>query len=230
MDMDHTTDRSASSPLVASSSLPLAPHFRAFPDVVVKRIFSFLDGKNVAVASEVCCKWNEFACEDRLQKAQCRKRWGALETDKELWKLIDETVSSAALTTLIHAQWQCRLQSNNESFCCNVVVHQISGPPLGANGLPKIFLVERRFNILHLQTFVLPDAALLYFEPETGSDNAGFNDFIAYLKKDARAGLALEDQRRLILVPPCEYTRSHVGYNGLSLLGFCQTAYPKLDA
>jgi hypothetical protein len=212
-----------------------APFFRAIPDELAKHIFGFLDGRNLAVAREVCRKWNEFACEDHLWKGLCLARWRALETDKDLWKLIDKNVSSDALnswrkiypTVSNRAQWPCRLQKTGR-FICNLIAHQISGAPLGPTGLPNILVVERRFNILHLQTFVLPDASVLYFEPEQESDRVGFHDFIDYLTKRTRAGLALEDQRRFIFIPPCDYTRTQVGYNGLSLLGVIQNAYPPL--
>jgi hypothetical protein len=209
--------------------------FRAIPDELSKHIFSFLDGKHLATAREVCGKWNEFACEEHLWKDLCLKRWRSLETDKEAWKLIDKNVVIDAPhpwrkiypTVSTRPQWPCRLQKTGR-FICNLIAHQISGAPLGASGLPHVLVVERRFNILHLQTFVLPDASVLYFEPETEDDRAGFNDFIEYLTKRTRAGLALEDQRRFIFIPPCDYTRTQVGYNGLSLLGVVQNAYPPL--
>lgn len=209
--------------------------FRTLPDELAKHIFSFLDGKNLAIAREVHPKWNEFACEEHLWRSLCLKRWHSLETDQELWKLIDKNVTvdtpnrwrKIYPTINKHAQWLCRLQKTGR-FICNLVAHQISGAALGPNGLPKILVVERRFNILHLQTFVLPDASVLYFEPEQESDRAGFKDFIEYLTKRTRAGLALEDQRRFIFIPPCDYTRTHVGYAGMSLLGVVQNAYPPL--
>lgn len=212
-----------------------ASFFKALPDELSKHIFSFLDGKHLAMAREVHPKWNEFACEEHLWRALCLSRWRSLETDQDLWKLIDKNVAVDAPqrwrkiypTINKHAQWPCRLQKTGR-FICNLIAHQISGAPLGPNGLPKILVVERRFNILHLQTFVLPDASVLYFEPEQDSDRAGFNDFIEYLTKRTRAGLALEDQRRFIFIPPCDYTRTHVGYAGLSLLGVVQNAYPPL--
>jgi hypothetical protein len=209
--------------------------FRAIPDELSKHIFSFLDGKHLATAREVCAKWNEFACEEHLWKDLCLKRWRSLETDKEAWKLIDKNVVIDAPnpwrkiypTVSTRPQWPCRLQKTGR-FICNLIAHQISGAALGPSGLPHVLVVERRFNILHLQTFVLPDASVLYFEPETEDDRAGFNDFIEYLTKRTRAGLALEEQRRFIFIPPCDYTRTQVGYNGLSLLGVVQNAYPPL--
>lgn len=209
--------------------------FRTIPDELAKHIFGFLEGKNLAVAREVCKKWDEFAKEDHLWKALCLKRWRALDSDTHLWKLIDKAVAHDSLhswrkiypTVSTRPQWPCRLQKTGR-FICNLIAHQISGQPLGASGLPKILVVERRFNILHLQTFVLPDASVLYFEPEKEEDRVGFEEFIEYLTKRTRAGLALEDQRRFIFIPPCDYTRSQVGYNGLSLLGVIQNAYPPL--
>jgi hypothetical protein len=222
-----------SSHMSAMSSPHYTAFFRAMPDELAKHIFSFLDDKHLAVAREVCRKWNEFGCEEHLWKALCIKRWRSLDTDAELWKLIDKNVPidsptrwrSIYPTISSRAQWPCRLQKTGR-FICNLVAHHISGAPLGPSGLPKILVVERRFNILHLQTFVLPDASVLYFEPEQESDRAGFADFIEYLTKRTRAGLALEDERRFIFIPPCDYTNTHVGYGGQSLLGVVQHAYP----
>ena len=113
-------------------------------------------------------------------------------------------------------------------FICNLSAHQISGTPLDEHGLPQTLIVERRFNMAHLRTFILPDSSVLFFEPLEESDRAGFKDFIDYLTKRTRAGLALEEQRRFIFIPPCEYLRSQVQYDGPSLVGVVQNAYPPL--
>ena len=210
--------------------------FNSIPDEIAKHIFGFLDGRNLARAREVCRKWNEFASEEPLWRELCLKRWRSLETDPEVWKLIDKNLSSDTPNrwrTIYpkvskKPQWTCRLQKTGR-FICNLVAHQISGDPLGDAGLPEILIVERRFNILHLQTFVLPRASVLYFEPESESDKVGFDDFIEYLDKRTRAGLALQDQRRFIFIPPCDYTRSQLEYKGRSLLGVVQDVYPRLD-
>lgn len=209
--------------------------FRRIPDELAKHILSFLDGRNLAKAREVCRRWNEFACDEQLWKALCIKRWRSLETDEPLWKLIDRNVDMSAPNKwrLMYPkicktpQWKCRLQKTGR-FICNLVAHHISGAPLVEPGLPNVLVVERRFNILHLVTFVLPEASVLYFEPEEESDRAGFDDFIEYLHKRTRAGLALEDQKRFIFIPPCDYTRNQVDYQGKSLLGVVQNAYPPL--
>lgn len=209
--------------------------FRTIPEELAKHIFSFLDGENLAKAREVCQKWNEFASEEHLWKALCLKKWKSLETDEHVWRLITRNITRDSparwrqMYPMVKAspQWNCRLQKTGK-FICNLIAHQISGNAVGDNGLPSVLIVERRFNILHLQTFILPDAAVLYFEPEKESDRAGFNDFIEYLNRRTRAGLALEDQRRFIFIPPCDYTRTQVEYHGQSLLGVVQNAYPPL--
>lgn len=206
--------------------------FKLIPDELAKHIFGFLDGKHLARAREVCRRWNDFACEEPLWRSLCLSRWKALETDKDLWKLIDKDVDPEGPNrwrkifpkVSCSSQWKCRLQKTGR-FICNLVAHQISGTPL-VGGLPEILVVERRFNILHLQTFVRPDASILYFEPEEESDRSGFDDFIEYLNKRTRAGLALEGQLRFIFIPPCDYTRTQVEYQGRSLLGVVQHAYP----
>lgn len=209
--------------------------FRKIPDELAKHILSFLDGRHLAKAREVCRRWNEFASDEQLWKILCLRRWRSLDIDKDIWKLIDRSVDPNAPTRWRQIypkvsktpQWKCRLQKTGR-FICNLVAHQLSGTALGDVGLPNILVVERRFNILHLQTFVLPEASVLYYEPEHESDRAGFEEFIEYLHKRTRAGLALEDQRRFIFIPPCDYTRNHVEYQGRSLLGVVQNAYPPL--
>lgn len=210
-------------------------YFRRIPDDLSKHILSFLDGPNLAKAREVCRRWDDFASDEQLWKSLCLKRWRSLETDMEAWKLIDRAadVNGPNRWRMIYPkvsktpQWKCRLQKTGR-FICNLVAHQIAGAPLSEPGLPNVLVVERRFNILHLHTFVLPEATVLYFEPEEESDRAGFDDFIEYLHKRTRAGLALEDQRRFIFIPPCPYTRDQVNYQGRSLLGVVQNAYPPL--
>ena len=211
-------------------------YFNSIPNKVAKHIFGFLDGCSLARAREVCRRWNEVASEESLWRALCLKRWRSLETDPEVWKLIDKDYNSNTPNrwrTIYpkvskKPQWTCRLQKTGR-FICNLVAHQISGDPLGDAGHPEILTVERRLNILHLQTFVLPRASVLYFEPESESDKVGFDDFIEYLDKRTRAGLALQDQRRFIFIPPCDYTRSQLEYKGRSLLGVVQDVYPPLE-
>lgn len=209
--------------------------FRNFPDELAKHVFSFLDGRNLAQVREVSRKWNEFACDDQLWKVQCLKLWKALETDTDVWKLIDRLVDPTGpdcwkqIYPKIHktSRWKCRLQKTGR-FICNLVAHQLSGAPLGEGGLPSILVVERRFNISHLQTFVLPEATVLYYEPEEDRDRAGYDEFIEYLHHRTRAGLALVDQKRYIFIPPCSYSRQNVSYHGYGLLGVVQHAYPPL--
>lgn len=215
-----------------------SPHefFKHIPDELAKHIFSLLDGVNLARAREVCSKWNDLACEESLWKSLCLSRWRSLDTDPDLWKLINngEAMEGPNKWRRIYPkvsrtpQWRCRLQKTGR-FICNLIAHHIKGNPLGDAGLPGILVVERRFNILHLQRFVLREASVLYFEPEQESDRAGFYDFIEYLNRRTRAGLALEDQRRFIFIPPCDYTRHEVEYEGRSLLGVVQNAYPPLE-
>lgn len=44
-----------------------------------------------------------------------------------------------------------------------------------------------------------------------------------------RAGLALEGDRRIIFIPPCDYSRNVLGYDGNGLLGIVQHSYPPLS-
>lgn len=53
---------------------------------------------------------------------------------------------------------------------CNLVAHQIAGTPISDAGLPSILVVDRRFNFMHLDNYLLPNASVLYFEYEKESD------------------------------------------------------------
>ena len=229
-----TANKEHKADVVAGRTKP-SEAFKNIPDELAKHIFSFLDGENLARAREVCRRWNDFACEEPLWKALCLKKWRSLDSDEHVWKLIDKKIDKNTPNCWRRIfpkvnrspQWRCRLQKTGR-FICNLVAHQIAGSPLGDAGLPEKLVVERRFNIQHLQTFVLPDASVLYFEPEQECDRNGFEDFIEYLNRRTRAGLALEEQRRFIFIPPCDYTHSQVEYHGQSLLGVVQNAYPPL--
>lgn len=207
--------------------------FALLPDEITKHIFSFLDGPNLAICREVCSKWNAFASCEKQWKTLVTRKWRSLETDAEAWKLIDSSVDVNAPNRwrMIYPKasaipkWRCRLQKTGR-FMCNLVAHQVGGAPIGESGLPDVLVVERRFNLQHLQAFVMTEASVLYFEPESEQDRGGYDDFIEYLIKRTRAGLALDDQQRFIFIPPCEYTRTHVKYEGRSLLGVVQNAYP----
>lgn len=56
----------------------------------------------------------------------------------------------------------------------------------GQDGLPHTLVVERRFNLRHLNQFVVANASILYFEPETERDRKGFESFIDYLVERTR--------------------------------------------
>ena len=203
---------------------------------VVRRIFSFLNGKDLAKSRLVSRKWNEVACDDSLWKKLCIKKWRSLETDQALWKLIFSDVPCESPTkwrqvypsVMSRTRWTCKLMKT-ERFLCNVTVHQLWGTPLGQDGLPSTIVVERRFNLLHLKTFILPQASILYLEPLEDKDKQGYTDFIDYMVQRNRAGLGLEELKRFIFVPPGEYTREYLGYDGPSLIGVIQTTYPPLD-
>jgi len=211
--------------------------FSLIPVELVKHVFNFLDGSNLARARQICRKWNQYCCDEQVWKRLCLREWRSLATDSAAWPLADSMVCVTdsnkwrkIYPSLANGRkWRCRLQKTGR-FICHMVAHQVSGQPLGDQGMPETLVVERRFNILHLQTFVLPDAAVLYFEPEAEKDRAGFEDFIDYLTKRTRAGLALDEQRRFIFIPPCDYSKEQLEYKGKSLLGVVQNAFPPLAA
>mmetsp|Transcript_18120 Transcript_18120/g.37684 ORF Transcript_18120/g.37684 Transcript_18120/m.37684 type:complete len:482 (+) Transcript_18120:499-1944(+) len=199
------------------------------PDEVLKHVFSFLDGRDLSRCLMVSKRWNELASDDNAWKALCLQQWRSLETDPALWRLIDPSIDMQdpnkwrKVYPLIigKPQWKCKLQKTGR-FICHLIAHQIGGQVLGDEGIPSVLIVERRFNIAHLRQFVAQDSPFLYFEPETESDRIGYEEFIDYLVKRTRAGLALENDHRYIFVPPCDYSRD-LNYEGTSLLGIVQT-------
>ena len=75
---------------------------------------------------------------------------------------------------------------------CNLLVHNVGGARLRAEGLPGTLVVERRFPTDQLDNFVsLQGAAILYFEPRTPADRAGYAALIAYLTQRDRVGLGV---------------------------------------
>eukprot|EP00179_Madagascaria_erythrocladioides_P004241 CAMPEP_0198328532 /NCGR_PEP_ID=MMETSP1450-20131203/15542_1 /TAXON_ID=753684 ORGANISM="Madagascaria erythrocladiodes, Strain CCMP3234" /NCGR_SAMPLE_ID=MMETSP1450 /ASSEMBLY_ACC=CAM_ASM_001115 /LENGTH=475 /DNA_ID=CAMNT_0044032675 /DNA_START=196 /DNA_END=1623 /DNA_ORIENTATION=- len=229
-----TTPSSMSEMYSPTSARSATTFFEELPSEVTKRVFSFLGGRDLAMCRAVSKRTRELASDEALWRRLSTKRWRSLETDPAVWKLIDSGASQMdpqkwrkIYPTIVRSQqWRCRLQKTGR-FICHLIAHQISGHPLGENGLPYTLIVERRFNIAHLATFVLPDASILYFEPETEKDRTGFEDFITYLTNRTRAGLALESERRYIFIPPCEFSRQ-MGYEGPSLLGVVQEAHVPL--
>lgn len=212
--------------------------FASLPDALAQTVFSFLDGPELSRMHGVCRRWRELASDAHLWKALTLRHWRALEHDEHVWKFVDASLEDGDdqkwrlvyPTVSTRARWTCRLQKTGK-FICNLVAHHIAGATLGDDGLPSVLVVERRFNIHHLKNFVVPNASVLYFEPETDADAAGFHDFIEYLIKRTRAGLALEEQppqRRFIFIPPCEFS-TELGYAGPSLLGVVQVAYPPIN-
>ncbi|KAK4526457.1 hypothetical protein GAYE_SCF24G4373 [Galdieria yellowstonensis] len=211
--------------------------FNLLPDEILKQILSCLDGPDLARARKVCRKWNNLGSDDNLWKELCLRKWRTLEKDVHAWKLFQgndwrlvESFCWQRLYPFLYHQksFRCRLQKTGR-FICYLVAHQYDGTPLGSSDLPQTLIVERRFNVSHLENFVLQDAARVYFEPETEMDSDGYYAFIDYLVHRNRAGLALEGDRRIIFIPPCDYSRNVLGYDGNGLLGIVQHSYPPLS-
>ncbi|EME26619.1 F-box family [Galdieria sulphuraria] len=220
-----------------SSFLCLQP-FSFLPDDIVRLILRFLEADDLGRARRVCKKWYEFCSDESLWKEQCLSRWRSLEWDESAWALV---TGDMPLEENYSRRWMllfprlnqmpyycCRLQKTGR-FICNLRAHQFGGNPLIPYGLGQTLIVERRFNISHLETFVLPDAARFYFEPETREDEEGYFAFIEYLLHRNRAGLALEGERRIIFIPPCDYSSHYLQYSGKGLVGIVQRSYPPLS-
>eukprot|EP00736_Rhodelphis_marinus_P006019 Rmarinus@m.5827 len=123
------------------------------------------------------------------------------------------------------AVWQCELKKTGR-FVCRLNAFHLQGPEPQTR--PTDLIVGRRFNLDHLHNFILPEASLLYFEPLSRDDDDGYEEFISYLKTKHRAGLALEEDARIIFIPPCSYAKDTFGYEGERLLGVVQAHFPPL--
>ncbi|KAK4536290.1 hypothetical protein CDCA_CDCA08G2315 [Cyanidium caldarium] len=221
------------------------------PDDLIRRLFVFMSGPQLGRVRGVCRKWRDFASDEKLWQRLCLENWRALDKDEQLWDLLlrrqqahegggdidDESPSKrlppeARWRTIYPAirnvpQWSCRLQKTGR-FICRLVAHQIGGPLMDEENMPYVLIVERRFNLSHLEAFVLREAAVFYFEPERKDDEEGYQGFIDYLIQRTRAGLALDEDRRIIFIPPCDYSQHTLKYAGSGLLGVVQHAYPPL--
>lgn len=228
-------------PLTLSTVLGNRPaRVEDLPDDLLRKIFEFMNGWQLSDVRGVSRKWREFASDETLWKRLCLETWRALDSDERLWDylLAHEGIEPhefqrehrwrCIYPVISHIpQWTCRLQKTGR-FICRLVAHQIDGQPLDEDAMPYVLIVERRFNISHLDAFVLPEAAIFYFEPEKKEDEEGYQGFIDYLIQRNRAGLALDDDRRIIFIPPCEYSQTTLRYGGSALLGVVQHAYPPL--
>jgi len=217
------------------------------PDDTLRRIFTYMNGPQLGRVRGVCKKWCKFASDENLWRKLCLENWRALETDAYLWRLLldyhlsqeaqasnrEPLVSEDSRWRFMYPivryvpKWTCRLQKTGR-FVCRLVAHQIGGPLTDEESIPPVVVVERRFNLNHLNEFVLPDAAVFYFEPEREEDRDGYQNFIEYLIQRHRAGLALDEERRIIFIPPCAYSQNVLHYNGEALLGVVQHSYPPL--
>lgn len=217
------------------------------PDDTLRRIFMYMSGPQLGRVRGVCKKWCKFASDENLWRKLCLENWRALETDQHLWRfllehhapnaanedgrelLIPEESRWRSMYPIVRyiPKWTCRLQKTGR-FVCRLIAHQIGGPVMDEENIPPVVIVERRFNLNHLNEFVLPEAAVFYFEPEREDDRDGYQNFIEYLIQRHRAGLALDDERRIIFIPPCAYSRNVLRYTGDALLGVVQHSYPPL--
>lgn len=195
------------------------------PDDVLPRVFSFFDEVSLSTALEVSRKWRKYASDDELWKSLAFKNWTSLATDKDLLPLLEQNKP-------VRNRWRSIVRETPMSVCrlhkmskavCTVTAHQIHGKPVT---LPSPLVVERRFSLTYLDTFVVPGAALFYLEPEVESDREEFNGLINYLTERSRAGLVIYGYKRVIVIPPCEYARTQLGYHGSSLVAVVQYKYP----
>mmetsp|Transcript_5905 Transcript_5905/g.17741 ORF Transcript_5905/g.17741 Transcript_5905/m.17741 type:complete len:385 (-) Transcript_5905:3456-4610(-) len=215
---------------------PFSSSIDCLPQEILKRIFEFLDGRDLARAQQVCKKWKQCGNDPQLWRRLCLEKWAALGTDDALWSFLDPRFSAVESSRwyCIYPMlwktrpWRCRLQKTGR-FICNLIVHQVRGQLLGADDVPNTLVVARRFSLSHLEQYIKPDSVFLYFEPETENDRPGFESFIKYLVNRIRAGLAVSEPRRFIFIPPCAFTREKLNYHGKTLLGVVQRGFPPIQ-
>lgn len=109
-------------------------------------------------------------------------------------------------------------------FNCNIIAHQIAGSDVTNTELPNEVFLERQFGLMPLAACVQPDASMRYLESKGRSDRAGFNHCIDLLNRANRAGQAVENERRFMFIPPCDYIRTKIRYYGQSLIGVFQNS------
>eukprot|EP00186_Timspurckia_oligopyrenoides_P001634 CAMPEP_0182449022 /NCGR_PEP_ID=MMETSP1172-20130603/31361_1 /TAXON_ID=708627 /ORGANISM="Timspurckia oligopyrenoides, Strain CCMP3278" /LENGTH=362 /DNA_ID=CAMNT_0024646109 /DNA_START=107 /DNA_END=1195 /DNA_ORIENTATION=- len=207
----------------------------SLPDDVIGHVFSFLDGPSLANAQGVSKRWKSVAETPSLWKKLCIDHWNALAHDEALWPIVcrpDPTILESGKDKWRlaypyirdHESFKVRIQKTGR-FVCNAVVHRLAGPALNLSAMPDTIIVERRFNVLHLESFVVPESSILYFEPEDQVDKEALQEFIAYLSGRNRAGLALDERHRFMVLPPCEYSKDQLEYYGNAMLGVVQDVY-----
>eukprot|EP00188_Purpureofilum_apyrenoidigerum_P004233 Plantae.Rhodophyta-Purpureofilum_apyrenoidigerum.ctg4672.p1 GENE.Plantae.Rhodophyta-Purpureofilum_apyrenoidigerum.ctg4672~~Plantae.Rhodophyta-Purpureofilum_apyrenoidigerum.ctg4672.p1 ORF type:complete len:377 (-),score=37.90 Plantae.Rhodophyta-Purpureofilum_apyrenoidigerum.ctg4672:117-1247(-) len=221
---------------IRASKGPFSLSIDCLPEEILKTIFGFLDGTDLARAQQVCKKWKTYGNDPQLWRRLCLEKWAALGTDDALWPFLDPWFSVVECSRWYNIYpmlcrtrpWRCRLQKTGR-FICNLVVHQVRGQLLGPDDIPNTLIVARRFSLSHLDQYVRPDSVFLYFEPETENDRPGFESFIKYLVSRIRAGLAVSEPRRFIFIPPCAFTTEKLNYQGKTLLGVVQRDFPPIQ-
>lgn len=201
--------------------------------VIVTRVFSYLDGEQLAKAREVCKTWNKLATDEGLWKPLCVKNWKSLEVDERLWQCITRDIAQDSPTRwremyrLIHdlPPWKARLHKNSK-YVCNLVVHPIPDSDFLGGRPPQpqsSMIFESNYDIAHLPTFDIPvpQNVAVHFEPEQECDRDAFNDFIRYLRGKIRAEVPLERQRCFLMFhPEGPPSSTVVQYHCQSLFGF----------
>eukprot|EP00736_Rhodelphis_marinus_P009527 Rmarinus@m.4507 len=221
---EYSCTRAAASPSISLLSLS---------EPLLKNIFLHLDGPTLLQCLTVCKDFHRVASDPRLWKSLCLRIAESFKTDPHLWHFFRRRVARnhpksyqlLYVPLRERGSWTCALKKTGR-FVCNLRILHLWGPP--PNTRPSELVVERRFNVDYLDTFILPDPCLLYFEPATPEDEAEYYGFISYLKSKHRAGLALEEDSRIIFIPPCSYAERQFGYRGSRLLGVMQIHFPPL--
>eukprot|EP00735_Rhodelphis_limneticus_P004157 TRINITY_DN15712_c0_g1::TRINITY_DN15712_c0_g1_i1::g.18693::m.18693 TRINITY_DN15712_c0_g1::TRINITY_DN15712_c0_g1_i1::g.18693 ORF type:complete len:318 (-),score=8.98,sp/Q8IX29/FBX16_HUMAN/39.33/3e-07,F-box-like/PF12937.2/7.5e-14,F-box-like/PF12937.2/2.1e+03,F-box/PF00646.28/1.1e-08,F-box/PF00646.28/2e+03,SPOC/PF07744.8/3.6e+03,SPOC/PF07744.8/0.018,PRANC/PF09372.5/0.16 TRINITY_DN15712_c0_g1_i1:622-1575(-) len=210
-----------------------ATSFSLLPDELILHIFSFLPDPDMARCTQICHHWKRLAVDDSIWKVRCQRRWRVMFSDPKHWPVFasaipkDQEYYKMYLEVAKFKSWHCSLHKTGR-FVCKLQALHIKGPP--PRSFPNELVVERRFNLSHLSSFIAPSSTVIYFEPEEAGDQEGYDSFIEYLLQRHRAGLAMQTEVRIIFIPPCEYSSETLGYSGRGLIGIIQGHYPPLVA
>eukprot|EP00188_Purpureofilum_apyrenoidigerum_P001158 Plantae.Rhodophyta-Purpureofilum_apyrenoidigerum.ctg1612.p1 GENE.Plantae.Rhodophyta-Purpureofilum_apyrenoidigerum.ctg1612~~Plantae.Rhodophyta-Purpureofilum_apyrenoidigerum.ctg1612.p1 ORF type:complete len:357 (+),score=56.08 Plantae.Rhodophyta-Purpureofilum_apyrenoidigerum.ctg1612:182-1252(+) len=200
-------------------------------DSLINKILDMLAPRDLARFGGVSKKWYERTRQPELWKRHCLDKFPVLEKDEALFELFGADPTTDRKWQMVYPSllkapvWRFALHKPGKRVC-NLVARVVNRLDIPQRSCPNKLTVERRFDQKHLVEFVLEATYVLHFEPETAEDVEGYRSFISYLTLRTRAGLAASDTVRYIFIPPCDYTRESLKYNGTGLMGLILSVPP----